>query len=410
MTEAMTGYDTHDRYFASRFWKGGRKVYSIDLSLESIASTLPKPDPAKPTPGNRKVVPAHAESFARYIREKDEWVAPSLILRAPDVFQFELKENVHGTQFGILSLPRLARNDLRILDGQHRILGVYIAVDQIARELEERRSELIAAKRSGQDGAVIAIIEGEIAKLNDQRERLSRERLACEIVIEEDPEKFEQMFVDIADNALGITSAIRVRFDNRKVVNRTLDAVMKHALLRGRVDEFQDRVLGDSPMLLGAKHVADIVRTVAVGAGGRISRRQEDELREAALAEKTNDFLDVLLQAFPALEKVADDALTTRDLRKTSLLGSTTMLRVLAAAYYTLRGEKGFSDEDVIEYFGVLNQYMDAPVTKVGPWLATEVFSEGTYAPKARGGDIRKLADRITHWASAGIPAGKAAA
>ena len=218
------------------------------------------------------------------------------------------------------------------------------------------------------------------------------------------------MFVDIADNALGITSAIRVRFDNRKVVNRTLDAVMKHALLRGRVDEYQDRVGGDSPNLLGAKHVADIVRTVAVGAGGRISRRQEDELREAALAEKTNDFLDVLLQAFPVLEKVADDAVTTRDLRKTSLLGSTTMLRVLAASYHTLRGEKGFSDEDVIDYFGLLNQYMDAPVTTAGPWLSTEVFSDGAYAPKARGGDIRKLSDRITQWASTGIPAGKAAA
>lgn len=406
----MTGYDTHDRYFASRYWQGGRKVFSIDLAMDNIASALPKPDPDKPTPGNRQVKVAHAESFARYIRDKEDWVAPALILRAPDIFEFELKEDVRGTQFGILSLPRLARNDLRILDGQHRILGVYLAVDQIARELETKRQELAAAKRAGQDPAVIAVLEGEIKKLNGQRDRLAKERLSCLIVIEEDQESFEQMFVDIADNALGITSAIRARFDNRKVVNRALDEALKHALLSGRVDEYQDRVGGDSPYLMGAKHVAEIVRAIAVGAGGRISRRQEDELREADLVEQANDFFDVLVQAFPALEKVSEGTLSTRDLRKTSLLGSTTMLRVLAGAYHVLRSQHDKSDDDIVDYFTQLNVYMDAPVTKRGPWLSTDVFSEGAYAPKARGGDIRRLSDRIAQWAIGGIPEGQVAA
>ena len=77
------------------------------------------------------------------------------------------------------------------------------------------------------------------------------------------------MFFDIADNALGITSSVRARFDSRKVVNRGLEEVMKHALLKDRVDPEQDRMGRNNPNLMGAKHVAEIVRTLAVGIEGR---------------------------------------------------------------------------------------------------------------------------------------------
>ena len=76
---------------------------------------------------------------------------------------------------------------------------------------------------------------------------------------------------------------------------------MKHPLLKGRVDPEQDRMGRGNPNLMGAKHVAEIVRTLAVGIEGRIGRRLEDELREDALVQKTNGFLDVLVAAFPPL-------------------------------------------------------------------------------------------------------------
>ena len=38
------------------------------------------------------------------------------------------------------------------------------------------------------------------------------------------------------DPGLGITQAVKVRFDSRKVMNRALDGAMRHALLRERVD------------------------------------------------------------------------------------------------------------------------------------------------------------------------------
>ncbi|MCA1702772.1 MAG: hypothetical protein LC808_05675 [Actinobacteria bacterium] len=165
--------------------------------------------------------------------------------------------------------------------------------------------------------------------MEHQRARLDRERISIQIMVEDDSMAYKQMFFDIADNALGITSSVRARFDSRKVVNRSLEGVMKHSLLVGRVDMEQDRIGSNNPNLLGAKHVADIVRSVAVGVDGRVGRRLEDELREDALVELTNGFLDAIVDGFPDLGRVADGNVTPEELRRVSLLGSTSMLRVL---------------------------------------------------------------------------------
>jgi len=85
------------------------------------------------------------------------------------------------------------------------------------------------------------------------------------------------MFVDIAENAKGITKTLQSRFDTRKVVNRALAEVVKHPLLEDRVELQLDRVKSDS-QLLAARHVADIIRAIAVGMGHRISRVREEEL------------------------------------------------------------------------------------------------------------------------------------
>jgi hypothetical protein len=393
---ALTGYDTHDRYYATRYEQGGRTVYSIDLSLLGVAATLPRPDPAHPTSGNRRVKESHARGFGRYVRDNEDWVAPALLLRSSDIFEFEIKDQIAGTQFGILGVPRLARTDLRILDGQHRILGLHYAIEDIASEIEAVRTLVAAARRDG-NTELERHHQTAIRALERQRERLSRERISIQIHIEEDLKKFEQMFVDIADNALGITSAIRARFDSRKVVNRALDDVLKHAVLVGRVDLEQDRVGGSSPYLVGAKHVADVIRAVAVGIGGRIGRRQEGELHESELVERANAFLDVYMGAFPEIELVVEGSVTPEELRKSSLLGSTTMLRVFAGSYYELA--KDLSDDEIRDYFSRLAPHVGAPITEGSPWMETGVFHQGAMAPNARRQDLEALVSKIVNWA-----------
>src|SRR5882672_10764015 len=137
-TPAMTGYEPVDRFYATRSTQGGRTVYSLDVSPSMIASgLLPRPDPDQPTEGNRQVRLGHAQGFARYFRENEHWVSPSLMLRAPDVFQFEASERINGIQFGYLDIAKIDRGELRILDGQHRILGFYLAYESLVRERQK---------------------------------------------------------------------------------------------------------------------------------------------------------------------------------------------------------------------------------------------------------------------------------
>jgi len=397
-----TGYDPNIRFYATRYQQGGRTVFSLDLSLTQIADLLPAPDPNNPTEGNRKVKETHARDFGDYIRTTPDWVAPALVLRAPDIFEFEVKEEVSGTQFGIISFPTDARTDLRILDGQHRTLGIHLAIRGIAADLEKSRSTLAAAKKNGELQAVLDNFQTKIDKLTDQRARLSRDRTSLQIFIEDDQTAYKQMFFDIAENALGITSSVKARFDSRKVVNRALDGVMKHALFKDRVDLEQDRMGRGNPNIVGAKQVAEIIRTIAVGIDGRVGRRLEDELDEGELVEKTNNFLDVLLGAFPVLEAVADGTATPQDLRTSNMLGSTVMLRMLAGVYAELTDRQSFDDEDVTEFFVLLSPSMAGPITATSIWVEhvpDNVFTVGSLSPRSRRQDLKVLRDTMVKWA-----------
>src|SRR5258708_35316328 len=98
-TEIPSGYANEDTYYATRYEQGGRKVYDIDLSLLNIAATLPRPDPTRPTPGNRRVKEAHARGFARYVREKGNWGSPAPIPLGAGLFSFPRTERNAGTEF-----------------------------------------------------------------------------------------------------------------------------------------------------------------------------------------------------------------------------------------------------------------------------------------------------------------------
>src|ERR1700722_14256078 len=150
-----TGYDPDVKLFATKYRQGERQVYAVDLSITQIAGLLPAPNPEQPTEGNRRIKESHARAFAEYLREHPDWVAPALVLRAPDIFTFHVTESIAGTEFGVISFPRLAHTDLRILDGQHRILGIHWAIQGISDYLGKIRSQLAASRKNGSDPAVL---------------------------------------------------------------------------------------------------------------------------------------------------------------------------------------------------------------------------------------------------------------
>ncbi|WP_306359209.1 DNA sulfur modification protein DndB [Nocardia sp. CC227C] len=395
-------------YLALKTTQGGRSVYSTRVPLLDLPTILPVPDPNNVDKDNRKVDRLHAKHFGEYLDAKQDWVAPALLARDGGGCVFQPADD--EGRVGYLTVPWAIGGiaTLRTIDGQHRVLGVSIEKQRITDAISGIDREL--ARKVSVDKA--ARLQSERDKLVQQMNRLKREYVGVDIYVEPDPIKAQQMFVDVADNAKGISSAVRARFDNDKVANRTLSDVIDHPLLKGRVDAEQDRMTVKNPNLLGAKHVADITRAVIAGPGRSISKKAEQTLTDGAVIEKVRDFLDVISMAFTDLAAMAEqDADTERAtgeptqaqrLRRTSLLGSVGMLRVLGGVFRELRsGDNPVELDDITEFFKRLDPHMSAPVTEASLWRTSDAhadFEPQAAAPIMRTQNIVHLVEVITRW------------
>ena len=220
-----------------------------------------------------------------------------------------------------------------------------------------------------------------------------------------------EIFADIANNAQGMVKALAIGFDQSKLVNRVTRIVASdfpHPLLDGKVDFNKDRIAGDSEMLISAKTLADSIRALTVGIAGRISRVQELGDLDEDVTQRTKKFLDSMHKAF------ADDfAKTPQDFRKTSLLSSGTMFRVLAGVWFELTSSTNaqgksikprMSVEDATNFFKKLAPEMQIPIKPGNKWLTTGVFPSPAAgavvtAPGSRNQELKKLTLEITNWA-----------
>ena len=393
LDQEFTGYSEADIYLGTRYLQGNRQVFGIDLGLGQVTNLVREPNPDKPTEDNRVIDLPHALAFADYLRTNPDAVIPSLFLRAPSgVFKFEELKQVGGTAWGILSVPKTAREAIRIIDGQHRVLGMHRAIQAISEELSKARSRRAVAQKE-QDSAQYNYWADQVSMLEMQNQRFAKERVAVHIVIVDDEAEYRQIFVDIASNARGINQSVRVRLDSRRIVNRAVAKVAEHPLMAGRVDPERDRILADNPNLLGLKHLADIARTLQVGVAGRITVKKEDELSEQKIIDDSWVFLDALVLGFDKMEQIVSGTLLSADLRKNSLLGSATMLRVLADVYRNI-GDHSLA----AAFFKGLAPLMSAPITQRSRWLESSAMKVGAMAPTARMGDQKNLSDTILKW------------
>ncbi|MFI9011849.1 DNA sulfur modification protein DndB [Actinosynnema sp. NPDC053489] len=395
-------------YLAIKTLQGGRAVYTTRVPLLDLPTILPVPDPNNVDKDNRKVDRLHAKQFGQYLDNKQDWVAPALLARDSGGCLFE-KVDEHGA-VGYLTVPWAIGgiSSLRTIDGQHRVLGVAIEKQRITDAITAVDREM--ARKVSTDKA--AKLQADREKLISQMNRLKNEYVGLDIYVEPDPIKAQQMFVDVADNAKGISSAVRARFDNYKVANRTLSDVIDHPLLKGRVDAEQDRMTAKNPHLLGAKHVADITRAVIAGPGGRVTKKAEQTLTDGEVIEQVKDFLDAISHAFGALAAITEeDPETSRkigeptlsqELRRTSLLGSVGMLRVLGGVFHVLRsGDNPVELNDITEFFRRLDRHMAAPVAETSIWRSTSAevdFEPNAAAPIMRTQNIIHLVDVIVGW------------
>ena len=404
-----TGYSAYDEYIAQRTRQGDRYHYAIALPLVQVPVVLPVPDPSTPLDDNRQVRLTHAQGFADYVRDNADWHAGPLTVRSTSgLLGFGgFEEGDYGTvQLGLLRVPRNARTSFRIVDGQHRVLGIDLLLRQLNEEHVEAMSVLDKARRNGEPQQAIQVLTKRVDTVKARLDRVQQDSIFVDLIIEDSPEKGRQIFVDVANNALGISKAVTKRFDMRLVVNRALNLVLDDdiPLLRDMVDEQNDRITGSNPHLIGAGNVGDIVRILQVGIAGKVTKVLENTLDEKAMAETTADFFEVLTEAIPEFSDIADGTTTPDKLRGKSLAVSVTMLRVLAGVFHEL-AERGHSSAEISPYFARLAPHLKAPVSRRNPSgkmllaaTVSEAFSDGATAPGARAQQVKELVAVLADW------------
>lgn len=408
----LSGYQDSKQLMAQRYNRGGKSLFIIALPLHLISTHMPVPDPDQPFEGNRRVDTKHAADFARYWRTNVRWATPPLLLDTlyPLAHGFEPQTKVAGVEFGIAHLPHDSATELQILDGQHRILGWTIAARDISAELKKAREGLLLAKENG-DSISIQNAERKVAELVAQQKRLRDEYVTVEILEGVSLADHKQYFHDIATNAKGITKSLTASFDRRKMENRVaVEAASTVPLLKGRVDFEKTNAVGQSPYLISGKNLVDIVKALAVGPGAQFTPRKEKEINEVGLTKITGDFFALLTDCFPDLAEVRDDDESPAELRSDSMLGSPTILRMLAGTYFGVAIDSTdpkhlstipVGQEKVRILFKQLEPWMGLPLAQ--EWFDTGFFPERTSrAPLSNTQTLKGMTELLTGWAQSG--------
>ena len=357
---------------AQRYARAGSYLYTVGVPLSRIADVLPIPDPDVPVEGNRRVSIQHAREFADYWQTNERWAVPPLLADTARSLAAHFTPIAESDDLvaGVLRLPSPGESGLHILDGQHRVLGWSLL----------RREP------------------------GDHHGRLDSEAVTLEILERIDVDDHKQFFYDIAANAKGITKSLSAGFDKRLPLNRAAHRLVEeHPLLAGRVDMENDRVANRRSQLLSLQNVVDIVTAANTGINGWIAESRRATLNDESALRVATRALDALCWAFDELADVCEDALTPMELREKTLLGSVSMLRVLAGTYHNLAVRNGnvveVGDAHARAVFAVLNEHMALPIDDF--WWESEVFGHrDARGPRARRQDLQSLVQYVGYLAA----------
>jgi DGQHR domain-containing protein len=415
--QVYTGYLREDVFIATKKYMGGRPVYHLDMCISQLTTGVDAPPVGVPQDDNRIVDETRGKAFRDYVHERKEWASPSLLLWCPlEILKFtpltEVNEKVNDPSviLGTLAIPRNSRQSIRILDGQHRILGFHMWMERLNKDLSAAKAHLANAQKMGQK-AVIDQAKERLEEAEANLERSVNESVGIDILVCTSAQEAKQIFADIANNAKGMVKALAIGFDQSKIVNRvtTILALEKpHIMLRDRVDFNKDRVSGVSPYFISAKTLSDIVTAVMAGTNGKIKKAQDNSSNDLNFEVKTREFLDAVSIAFEE-----DLKKTVQDLRSSSLLGSGTVFRVLAGVWFELTKNTDLSGKPVApkmnkkeatDFFKKLAPFMEIPIKIGSGWLTTGVFPDpskanAVTAPGSRTQELKTLTDELVNWA-----------
>jgi len=159
-----------------------------------------------------------------------------------------------GTAWGVLNIRLDLLTEIVLLDGQHRTLGVFMALEIINERIARLRETISKLREQIADPVAIRDQEKRLDDDLRTRKRLSDEHISMDIA-EVSEGQAKQMFGDINNNAKGVNPDYTTLLDQRDVVNRiAVQLIETHVLLQDRVETGQStRMTSANANLLGAK-------------------------------------------------------------------------------------------------------------------------------------------------------------
>jgi DGQHR domain-containing protein len=394
---------------AQKINRANSSAYLFALPISVALELLEIPDPAFPFPDNRRVNKKHAMEFGNYWEDHEhDWVVPPLLLDCPETLTFKkISTSNLGVELVELILPKGDREVLRILDGQHRILGWYLKKIDLDARLTDSNTSYNKAVIAGEKREATVFLE-QITQIERSIARLQREQVSINLIDSLNPKMHQQFFVDIAKNALGINKTVQAKFDSSSIINRVTQNIIKsHPLLQNRIDLEKTSCSGTNPNLLTVVNVSDITRHTCFGVNRMVTARRENNYKDEVLAANVQKFLDIMVKNVPQLQLVIAGNLRAPDFREKYMLGSGTIWRCLAGAYYEacvivndLEGtiELDLSQVRKFERFvSLFADQMTLPISR--EWFATTLFPiKRSKAPSSRAQDLDAMVGLMTAW------------
>ena len=391
----------------------GSTEYLFAIPISLALALLEIPDPAHPFADNRRVSKKHAMDFGNYWeRHPTEWVVPPILLDTSEELKFiQMKRDNEQIALVELRLPADHKNSLRILDGQHRILGWYLKKLELDARLSEATSTYNKAVISSESSDKV-IFQNEIELINRHIARLGEEHVSINLIDSLTPKKHQQFFVDIAKNALGINKTVQAKFDSASIINRVTQELIKtHALLIDRTDLEKTSCSGSNPNFLTVVNVSDISRHVCFGVNRMVTAKRENNYKDSDLIETVTIFLDIMVQNVRPLQLVADGRVNSTDFRAQYMLGSGTIWRCLAGAFYEAcviidddAGTIELDNDQVIKFGKMIELFSYNMQLPISPqWFATTLFPlRKSKAPSSRAQDLESMVGLLTAWSRNG--------
>jgi DNA sulfur modification protein DndB len=293
---------------ATQGTQGGRPFVTTTMLLEAFAETfhVDAEEIALELDAYRLVDEAHANDISEYVFE-DGWVLPGIVIAVDTPWVWSpVKDgsgNVIDKELGYATLPLSARKLIR--DGVHRAIGVRRGV------------------RKDVDGT------------------LDGDSLTLTIYLEPNADRRRQMLTDINFNAKAVTRSKSISFDTRSPFSVAINKhLIEHKMLKDRVETESSRVGKYSERVFTLSAVRDAIERVM---GSPKVSPPIDDVRAAG-----TKFLNMLYEARTEYQQMAADATIIPNLRRSSLLASSTTLRVIATAVARARKD-GSTDAEIAE-------------------------------------------------------------